>query len=95
MNSKVRINFDLDKEPVVAADRPPNGVEQEAYEYARHNINFDRNNKFSEIKRIMQYGNIFTETELNSDAFLKGIERAERTAKKENKTLRGTVDWTV
>ena len=77
------------------SNRTPQGVKQDAYEWALHQVNFDRDNRFSEIKKIVLSGKLFTKDEVASDSFQLGVEKAETDAKHQNKMLRGTILWNV
>lgn len=77
------------------SNRTPQGIKQDAYEWALHQVNFDRDNRFSEIKKIVLSGKLFSKIEVASDSFQQGVEKAETDAKRENKNLRGTIIWNL
>lgn len=78
----------------LSAGRTSRGIEEDAYEYATHQVNFDRQTPFSQIQRDVIHASLFTAKETQSDSFQKGIERAQTEALRKNKTLRGTILWT-
>lgn len=73
--------------------RTPKGLEEDTHEWAVHQLNFDRDQKFSAIKKQATQTRVFTADEVETDEFLRGVERAERTANKQSPILRGSIDW--
>ncbi len=94
MKQTIRINLDPDAPAIAAAHiRPAGGLEEDAYEYAIHNINFDRATDYSRIQRDVVHARLFNSDEVEQDAFQKGVERALIEALKANTHLRGSVVW--
>jgi hypothetical protein len=77
----------------LSAARPDGGIEEDAFEYATHQVSFDRQVTLTQIKQAALHSGKFTAGETQSDPFLRGIERAYLTARKKNPTLRGSILW--
>ena len=88
----MKINIKL--QATSSSTRLPKGLEEDAYEYALHQVSLDRDIMLSHIKRSAEATKKFNHAEVNNDWFIKGIERAEIDLKTKNANLRGSILWT-